>query len=53
MWIRIAKTPFLAWIACMTVMDITLHYLAPVGPRRLRAMYRGQGSVRYFEAKVD
>ena len=24
----------------MTVMDITLHYLAPVGPRQLRAMYR-------------
>jgi hypothetical protein len=22
----------------MTVMDITLHYLAPVGPRQLRAM---------------
>ena len=24
----------------MTVLDITLHYLAPVGPRQLRAMYR-------------
>jgi hypothetical protein len=24
----------------MTVMDITLHYLAPVGPQQLRAMYR-------------
>jgi hypothetical protein len=24
----------------MTVMDITFHYLAPVGPRQLRAMYR-------------
>ena len=24
----------------MTVMDITLHYLAPVDPRQLRAMYR-------------
>jgi hypothetical protein len=24
----------------MTLMDITLHYLAPVGPRQLRAIYR-------------
>ena len=24
----------------MTVMDITLHYRAPVGPQQLRAMYR-------------
>ena len=24
----------------MTLMDITLHYLAPVGPRQLRAVYR-------------
>jgi hypothetical protein len=24
----------------MTVLDITLHYLAPVGPRLPRAMYR-------------
>lgn len=23
----------------MTVLDITFHYLAPVGPRQLRAMY--------------
>jgi len=27
----------------MTVLDITLHYLAPVGPRQLRAMYRIRG----------
>lgn len=24
----------------MTVMDITLHYLAPVGPQHLQAIYR-------------
>jgi hypothetical protein len=24
----------------MTMMDITLHYLAPPGPRQLRAIYR-------------